>query len=249
MAKARFCYVHLVPTATITASSEVANRPASFLKSLARWKKWRSSTSTGDQSVVFDFVVTRTIRAIVLVDWKAHGGGTIKAETWNGSSYVLFANFTLPTFNPTRAIAVWNTTGVSTSRVRIYFTNAGPSNDYVELGAVFAGDYYQPTYNLIDGFQVEPVDPSEERASVDGQVETQQRTKYHVIRGTFETEPADQFIEFRRVFETIGRHTPFVLAVNPDDPDEIFYAKLQQLPAKHDFGQYWTLQLAAREER
>jgi hypothetical protein len=50
MAKARFVYENKALDATVTASSELANRPASYLKSSARWKKWRSSTSTGDQS-------------------------------------------------------------------------------------------------------------------------------------------------------------------------------------------------------
>jgi hypothetical protein len=251
MSKTRLAYDNLaVATATtIAASGEVTTRPASFLKSLARWKKWRSTTTTGNQTVDFDFGSSQTIKAVLLADWKAHSGGTLKAQYWNGAAWVDFGTFTQASPNPTKVIALWNTAGQATTKIRLLFTNTGAVSDYVELGVVFIGSYVEPTYTLIDGFRLTPQDPSLVVAALDGQEESQARTVYHLASGTFEVEPGATLDACRVIFGAIGLHAPFFFAINPDDPDEILYGRLTELDYQHVYGDNWTIPVTVQEVR
>lgn len=247
MAKARFCYVNQVLSATMSASGSATARPVANLNNSARWKIWRSTTTTGDQYVIADFGSAKTIKVIALVDWVRHSGGAVRADYWDGAAWQTFGTFTLPSFNPTHVVAVWNTTGVSTTKIRIYFTNTGAVSAYVELGALVAGDYYQPTYTIIDGFTIEPVDPSLIVEAVEGREETQARPHYHTCAGVFQTEPEADVDGFRLMFATNGRRLPLLYAVDPDDADEILYCRLNGLPLKHEYGDFWTIAVSVRE--
>lgn len=252
MATIRIPYTNLciASTVTITASSEISTRPDDYLANPARWKKWRSSTSTGDQNVVFDFGSSQTIKAVVLVDWKRHSGGAIKAEYWNGAAWVTFGTYTIPSNNPTKVLAAWNTSGVSTTKIRIYFTNTAVSNDYVELGVVFAGTYFQPTYGITDGFDLHPVDPSEIIAADGGQEQARTVRKYYVFDGQFETMPEADLKSFQVLYDTVGRTTPVVIAIDPDDNDEILYCRLtSEMPSDQVFTDNWNIHLSAQEAR
>jgi hypothetical protein len=148
MASARFVYDNEVTKAgvTIAASSAASGYPAAYLSNRARWKPWRSGTSTGDQTVTVTFPTSKTVKAIAIVNYLAHVGGSIKAEYWTGAAWANFAGgtglFTLPASNRTKVVVLWDTTGVSTTQIRITFTNTGAVNAYVELGALVAGSYF-----------------------------------------------------------------------------------------------------------
>lgn len=249
MAKARLAYQNLTLTATITASSELADRPAAFLKSAARWKKWRSASSTSDVTVEVDFGSAKTVKVIALVDWRAHTGGAILAETWDGSSWDAFGTFTLASPNPTGVIALWNTTGVSTTKIRVTFDNVAAADDYVEAGILLTGTYFEPSYTLSDGFELMPVDPSLIVASIDGQEEAQERTPYHVARGTFEVLGSADLAGFRAVFAAVGHRTPFLFAIDPEDDAELLYARLESSPYEHQYQDHWTFPVSLREAR
>ncbi len=247
--RARFVSTNRALTATITASASVADRPASYLSNTARWKRWRSTTTTGNQTVDFDFGSSQLVQVVALVDWKAHTGGTIKAQTWNGAAWVDFGTFAQPSPNPTGITTVWNVSGVSTTKVRVLFTNTASASDYVELGVVVAGAYFEPTATVSDGFEMTLVDPSVLVASVDGQAEALTRTEYHVIRGEFERLPASDLTEFRALFASVGTRVPFLVAVDPDSASEIFYARFLALPISHVLQNTWTVGLELQEAR
>lgn len=251
MARARFAYdnLALATATTITASSEVADRPDDYLKSAARWKKWRSTTTTGGHTVEIDFGSSQTIKVVALVDWLAHVGGSITAETWNGATWDAFGTFTLASPNPTGVIALWNTTGVSTAKVRISFVNTGAVSSYVELGVAIIGTYFEPEHTLSDGFEIIPVDPSIIVAALDGQEEAHERTTYHLARGTFETLSSTALAGFRALFAAVGHRKPFLFAIDPDDASEMLYARLESLPYEQQYQNVYTFPVAAREVR
>lgn len=251
MAKSRIAYVNRVTSATLTASSEAASptRPASYLKSAARWKKWRSATSTADQNVVADFGTSQLVQVVALVDWKRHAGGAIRADYWDGAAYQLFGNFAIPSFNPTKVLTLWNPVGVSTSRIRAYFTNTAVVSDYVELGVLFAGAYYQPTYTVVDGFTVQLVDPSVIVAAVDGQEEAQSRTTFHRVAGLYDYMGQTDVDALRAVFASIGNRAPFLFAVDPDNNDEIVYGRLESIGLQHRAARNFNIPLAVQEAR
>jgi hypothetical protein len=251
MAYARFAYENRVlrSATTITASSEAADRPATYLKSASRWKKWRSATATTNQTVTVNFNASTLVRVIALVDWRAHTGGSILAETWTGSAWTSFGTFTLPSTNPTGVIALWNTTGVTTTQIRITFTNTTSANESVEVGVVVAGTYFQPEHTLSDGFEITPVDPSVIVAALDGQEEAQTRTAYHTARGTFEVLDDTALAGFRALFASAGHRSPFLFAIDPADPGEMLYARLVESPYLHQYQDRWTFPVTVREVR
>jgi hypothetical protein len=256
MSKARAVQTNLAMTSTIVASSELTNRPASYLKNEARWKKWRSTTTTGDQNVEFTFAGgSQTIKVVAIVDYKKHGTtGTIKAEYWTGAAWALFGTFTLPSFNPTKVVAVWNTAGQATTKFRIYFTNVGAVSDYVELGVAVIGSYVEPTYNLVDGFTQDPVDPSIITAAVGGQESGEARTPYFVSTGQLIEMPDADRTAMLTLFAAVGQRTPFLFAIDPDNPEKILYCRfVEPLRVRHarpaPGGSYWNMDLSVQEVR
>lgn len=249
LTRARLVYDNIALTSTITASASVADRPVSYLASPARWKKWRSTTTTGNQNVDFVFS-SQSVQCVALVDWKRHGtAGTITAQYWNGASYVTFSAFTLPTFNPTRVIAVWLPAGQTTTRIRILFTNVGAVSDYVEVGAVIIGRYIEPVSTLVDGFTLSLQDPSVLMSSVAGQTEAQQRPQFHVASGVFERLEDTDRVFFAQMFAAVGRYKPFLFAIDPADPDEMLYGRIEDLSYQHVLQSIWDVPLTVVEER
>lgn len=251
MARARFAYDNLVLAAgtTITASSEVADRPAEFLASPARWKKWRSETSTNDQTLTVDFGTAQTVKVVALVDWTAHAGGGIEAEYWDGDEWQAFGAFTLPSSNPTGVIAVWDETGVSTEQIRVTFDNTDGISAYVDLGVLLIGSYFEPSHTLSDGFEIEPVDPSVIVAAIDGQEEAQTRRVFHTARGTFEVLGAIDLAGFRALFQAVRHVRPFLFAIDPSAADEMLYARLERTPYEQQYQNAWTFPVQVREVR
>lgn len=253
MAKARFCYDNKALGATITASTAVADRPASYLANAARWKKWRSSTTTGDENVVFDFGSAQTVKAMLLVGWKRHGtAGTIKAEYWTGAAWAAFGGgtglFTLPADNPTGVVALFDTVGVSTAKVRVYFANVGAVSDYAELGVAFAGSYFEPAFNVSDGFAMERVDPSIIVASDGGNESAYQRAQFFACSGRFEYMSAANRASFVTMFSAVGTFKPLFLALDPGNPDEMMYCRFaEKLPAEHVVRSSYNVPISMKE--
>jgi hypothetical protein len=252
MAKSRLVTVNLVTATatTITGSSEVTNRPASYLKSAARWKKWRSSTTTGDQNVIADFGSLTTIKCVAIVDWKRHAGGAVRADYWDGAAWQVFGTYAIPSANPTKLLTLWNTTGVSGSKIRIYFTNTLAGSDYVEIGVVIAGTYYQPTYTVVDGFELRLVDPSIIVAAADGQEEAQSRTAFHVLQGGYDYMPEADVDAFRSALATVGGRSPFLFAADPDDDDLNLYGRFSTgLTFRQRAARNYDIPIAVQEVR
>ncbi len=253
MAITRLAYVNQAVQAStvITASSALTNRPASFLASPARWKKWRSATGTGDQNALFTFSGSVTIKVVAIVDYKRHTGGAIRAEYWDGAAYQVFGTFVIPASNPTRVLAVWNTAGVATTRIRIYFTNTGAANDYVELGVCVAADYVEPARALDVNFRMRVVDPSVVVASVDGQDEVQTRTMYRIAEGLFKSGTEAALSAFRTVLDSIGSRAPLLFAADVAVTDQVLYGRLEgDLPYPYCVnGDYWEFPARVMELR
>jgi hypothetical protein len=255
MARCRFVHVNQVWQAgvTLTASAEATGYPATNLLSPKRTLPWRSTTGTGHQTMTIAFASAQTIKVIALVNWRGHTGGTIKAEYWTGSAWANFGGgtglFTLPASNRTRLVARWDATGVSTTQIRITFTNTAAANEYVELGTVVAGDYFAPTVNVNEPLGYVPIDPSLSRESEGGQETIWERQPYLSIDAAFEFLPAADTDTLRQIFDAVGRRTPIVLALDPDDVDQTLYGRLAGMPTQHGTLDQWHVRVPFQEAR
>jgi hypothetical protein len=252
MANARFIWDNAVAAANIAASAEASGYPASYLNNRARWKPWRSTATTGNQTVTATFT-SRLVQAVAIVNYLAHTGGTIKAEYWTGAAFAAFDGgtglFTLPASNRTRLAVLWFPAGRTTTQIRITFTNTGAVNMAVELGALVIGPYFEPTIGLTDDLGFDYQDPSNVIETPGGQELANERQKYLGLNTVFEYLTAADRNNFLTMFDTVGVTKPLIYAVDPTNVDQIVYGRFLQLPLRHQVIDQWTIQLPFKEVR
>lgn len=254
--KARLAYSNLLTVSgvTITSSADATGYPSSNLSHPARWKKWRSSTTTGDQWIKFDLGSNQSFQVLALTDVTLHtSGGTLKmqanaTDSW-GSPTV---NDTVSLASPdlTRIVSDWLSASQSLRWIRFYFTNVGGSSSYVEVGAAFAGPYFESARNILTGsVVVNRHDPSVQRYAVGGQRSTVVRSKFHQIQGTFAFQSASDRDSWRAAFETNGIGTPAVFGLTPGTASLTYYGVFEpDLKAQHRMADRWDVPFIFTED-
>jgi hypothetical protein len=214
----------------VTSSTEATGYQDDYVTNRARWKKWRSATSTADQWVKYDLTANKTLKTIFVVNYKAHTGGTIKVQAHATDSWGT------PTVDETLTLPSLDLTGVagaffssqSLRWVRIFFDNVTPVSEYVELGVAFAGDHLEPSKSIISEFPFRRVDPSRVIRALDGQEEVQARSKYHEFSGLFRYRMESEKDDFAEAFDTIGAGIPFFFILDITDPHLQFYGRFRE---------------------
>jgi hypothetical protein len=251
----RIAYANLLTAAgvVVSSSADATGYPASNLANPARFRKWRSTTTTGDQWAKFDLGSNKTLTVLAAISAKLHTGGTLKAQanaTDAWTSPTVNDTLTVPTPDFTAVLADW-INSQSLRWIRFLFTNVGAISDYVELGAVFAGTYTEPVNTIAQGVIVTRVDPSMQRRATGGQRSALVLPKYHEVEGVLLPQVASARDDLRVMFETVGDSTPVILAVDPAVPGLIFYGALNgPLHAQHlnPSVSLWEFPLAFRED-
>lgn len=229
----------------ITSSSEATGYVDDNLADSARWRKWRSTTTTGDQWVKFDLGANATMQVFAAMNAKLHTGGTLRVQANASDSWVtptIDDVFTVPSPDWTQMLIDWRSATSSLRWVRFYFTNTGAISGYVELGAVFAGPYLEPTRSVSPSLSVRRIDPSTQRYAIGGQRSAVIRPKFHTVSGTFVLQTATARNVLRQAYETTGATQPAIFAVDPADPSLTFYGTLQStLSAEHRAADLWDM--------
>lgn len=244
----RFCYLDYADAATITSSADATGYPKENAQNAARWKRWRSSTTTGDQNIDLDLGSSKTITFVGLVDVTQHSGGSVKAQYWDGAAWQDYGTFTFSTLTGVGLVFG----NQSTQKIRILFTNTGAVSAYVEIGAVRCGQYFQPAKQLAPGIGLIRTDPTEFSTSVDGQEMAQRRTRYYRFNGVFRLMASTDRDTFVTVYETVGRFSPFFYTVDHSNMDRCIYGRFDQaLDLDHADGSVdkWSASVSIMEVR
>jgi hypothetical protein len=230
---ARLAYTNLLTASgvVISSSSEATGYVDDNLASPARWKKWRSATGTGDQWWKADLGANKNFQVLAAMNAVLHSGGTLKAQAnatdaWGAPT----VNDTLSVPSPdyTQVIADWLSSVQNLRWIRFYFTNVGAVNSFVELGAVFAGTYLEPSRTISDdGLSVRRIDPSVQRVALGGQRSSVVRPKYHEVSVVFRSQTGAARNTLRSLFETTGASNSAILTVDSTDPSLTFYGTVQ----------------------
>ncbi len=228
----------LATDAVRTASSEQFGKPVSNLSSPLPWQNWASASSATDEWVKFDLGVAKNFQSVQLVKFVGHTGGSIRfqanaTDVWTSPS--VNQVITVPSPNYTRTAGVWFSTVQSYRWIRILFQNTGAVTQQVSLGVAVLGTYFQPAISLAPYYGITRKDPSSVSRVPGGQKVTFRRQQYFEIRGSFDKEPETERAGFMSAFNTIGTHTPFIFAINPDDQGYfVFYGRFEdQLEFQH----------------
>lgn len=242
MANARFLWKNwaLEPTTVITSSGDATGyAAASALASPDRTNIWRSTTTSGNQNVDFDFTSSggKTLTAVAAVSYKLHGsGGTLTAQYSTGGGFTTFATFTIPSPNRTACVIVYGSQA-SVTKVRFLFTNVGGVSDYVELGVGFICDSahdFTPVGRLINARGFTPADPSPTQYSVGGQRRVYRRPQYLELDAVFQAlRAADVATLTDSIYLATGTADPLVFDLSGSVADELVYGVM---PASMPFG-------------
>jgi hypothetical protein len=250
----RLAYTNLLTASgvVISSSSEATGYVDDNLASPARWKKWRSATGTGDQWWKADLGANKNFQVLAAMNAVLHSGGTLKAQAnatdaWGAPT----VNDTLSVPSPdyTQVIADWLSSVQNLRWIRFYFTNVGAVNSFVELGAVFAGTYLQPTRSISDGLSIRRIDPSVRRFALGGQRSSVVRPKFHQVSAIFQAQTAAARDDLRTLYETSGSAVPVLLAIDPTVPGLTFYGTLDAaLPSQNSALDLWDLPIEFTED-
>ena len=242
MAKSRIAYNNLLTASgvTISSSAEATGYPDDNLASPARWKKWRSSTTTGDQWVRFDRGSNGSFQVMAAISPKLHSGGTLvfqanATDVW--TSPTVDQTITAPSPGHTGVYIYWLPASQSLRWFRFFFDNVGAVSDYVEIGAVFAGTYFEPTISVTAG-SARParVDLSTHRVAIGGQRSSVRRAKQHRVSGHFWIPTSTERNNYATFFNSVGSSEAFILGLEPDDSELTFYGTLADGYAPEHFG-------------
>jgi hypothetical protein len=251
---ARLAYANLLTASgvTITSSAEATGYVDDNLASAARWKKWRSTTTNGDQWVKFDLGAARSFNLLAAISYKLHSGGTLKAQANSSDAWVtpiVSDTFSVPSTNLTGILCDW-IAQQNLQWIRFYFTNVGAVSDYAELGAVFAGMYIEPNPYFAPGGGLAQKDLSVSRFAIGGQRSTVVRSKYHEASGVFQLQSATGRDTLRTAFNTNGIGTPVIFTLDAASPNLTFYGTVQALPSTHrpQMGDRWDVPFAFVED-
>jgi hypothetical protein len=235
---ARLAYVNLLTASgvTISSSAQATGHPDDNLASVARWKDWRSSTTTGDQWAKFDLGSSKSFQVIAAIDVRVHTGGTLRfqanaTDSWGAPT--VNELITVPSPNFAGVLVKWLAASQSLRWIRFLFTNTGAVSEYVQIGAVFAGVYLQPTLSIARGVNVSPVDPSVVRTAIGGASSVVRRAQFHNIAGAFQWQESSERDNLRTAFKTVGRFTPCLFSVDPGDTGLTFYGRFEGMGVAH----------------
>lgn len=252
---ARLAYVNLLTVSgvTISSSAEATGHPDDHLASPARWKNWRSSTSTGDQWVKFDLGSSKSFQVIAAIDARLHTGGTLRFQAHASDSWgapTVNELITVPSPNFAGVLVKWIASVQSLRWVRLLFTNTGAVSEYVQVGAVFAGVYLQPALSIARGVSPSPIDPSVVRTAIGGAASVVRRTQFHSISGAFQWQESSERDDLREVYQTVGRFTPCLFSVDPSDSGMTFYGRFDALGVGHTAVsvEQWDVPFQFRED-
>jgi len=223
-ANIRLLYDFLFDDATITSSSEVSTLPDGNVVHDFVAKIWRTTGDTAEW-VKFDLGSAKDVKEMAIFGHNLTSGATVvleanAADSWDSPSY-------------TKALT-WDERVIiefldQTYRWwRITFADASNPDEYIEIGRICAGVYFEPSYNYRDGWNRERVDPSEKEGVAGQQVYAKLREKFWRYMLHFEDiSEADQ-ASFEILFDTIGNTGYLVVSADPDDhpSDWTVYAQM-----------------------
>ncbi|MEX1107439.1 MAG: hypothetical protein WEC00_00880 [Dongiaceae bacterium] len=203
-------WVNALAQAAITASSEVANLPASNLVSSPhRADRWRSDDAS-DAWLAFDLGVETELGVIGLFgsnltaagEWRVRVGSTPGGDDIHDTGLVNAG----VSIGYGQALLLPDPAPVG-RYLTIDLSDAGVSlQGYHEAGFAWAGPFWSPERNFSFGWPTGWRDPSEKTRSRGGQVWPDRLPKYRMVELRFEwlneTESRDGFMELQRLAGT-----------------------------------------------
>lgn len=237
---------------SIAATSEATAYPAVRLLSSDRQQVYRSVPSTGNVVVTIQFPAPELIKTVLIGNWRAHTGGSIKLEYHNGSGFVTLDGgtglFSLPTVNINQLALQLYAAGRTTSQIRVTFINTLGVTESVELGLVFAGSYTDLSRAMHGDFVIADVDQAQITTTLAGQERVNIKPHFSQLRCRLSAASIADRDYIRQAFYAVGIGVPCVLAGDPSDLGTVLYGTLGALEYRKVAGfDVWDITLPFKE--
>ena len=218
--KVRFLITSLTDTGTIAASSAATGLPVANVQDQLIRKVYRAG---GKHNEWVRFSAAGAVDAVFIGRHNFSKNATV---LWQGNNTT---NWSSPTLNVTLPMAVdgldvvlprlayyWSSPQ-SYNHWRLYVRDSTNTSARLEVGRVMAGEAIEPTRNLREGFTVETVDPSTAVYTAGRQGYWKKRSVYTELTYSLSDIGQEQREELRAIYRQVGRHTAFVVALDPED--------------------------------
>lgn len=169
--------------AGVSATTEAALYPEKNLVDPQRTKRWRSTSSTVDQTFVLDLGAAYSPTMLALVDCNVDPGETITLKMSTDSEMTSPETLALTSYaqQTPGGVLAWYFSGWTASRQYLSVTLPanGTDDDYFQVGAVYVGTY--DTFALNQGVKIELTDPSIRSQAYGGTVYIDSQTAFHTV--------------------------------------------------------------------
>ena len=219
--KIRFLTTSNLDSATLSSSSETSGLPDTNVQDNLVRKVYRTQGIT-QEWIVFDVGAATTVNQVsifnhtftkdAVLKWQAH-----TSDSWAAPD--LNTTITVPTDtlgNPVKRITHFYSSGWSYQYWRLLVQDTGNACSTLDVGRVMAGRYIEPTINMRDGFSFDFLDPSRGTMTAGRQAYWNEKDPYAEISYSLMAAEEPQINQMRAIFNDVGMHTAFALAINPD---------------------------------
>jgi hypothetical protein len=218
----RFLWNNLVDTATLAASSAATGLPVTNIAHEMYTKVWRA-TGCASEWVSFDLgAAPGNVTNLVIKGHNFSSAASIRIQADNHSNFgsldidiILYpvTSTLFYTWASNQAYRYW----------RITIADAGNTATYVEIGRVFLGTHFAPTYD-VSSWSFENIDPSGRLTSTGGQLTANLRSKYKTRTYQYACVPASDKDIWETIFDTVGQVKPIFIVENTYDAGSVKYA-------------------------
>jgi len=270
MGNLRFLYNNLWDTADLTASSEVATLPVKNTVDPRLECKYRS-ISDSSTNVVANLGSAQAITAVAIAGHNISSSVTnLRLQAHTSDSWgtpdvninLLNPYGSYNTYNS--GLITWQGTLGTKRYWRILIEDAFNPDEYISLGRIFLGSYFEPIQDKDAYYTLKRLDLSEISMSLNGTKYVNQKNKIWQIQCQFPdviSDPSgiDDYQSFLNMFDNIGTNKDIFISINPDQVDlganrycdlqrHTFYGKLLGgLEVIHNSGSYYQININFEE--
>jgi len=206
----RVIYDNVIDSAeVVTPSTETANYEGTNVQVTQLTTVWRTTGITSE-NIVFDAGLgnTFTVDTISLLNHNYTASVILKfqmnaTDSWGGPSVD-------ETLTYDQDIILKFIASSSYRYIRITIADTTNTEMYLELGRVFAGEYLQVTPSSLSNFSITNVRTDVTQNSIANQAYSDIGVGYRLFRYDFPPSGYTMIQSWRTVWDTVGRHTPFV---------------------------------------
>ena len=244
-----FLYNNLLDSATLTGSSAATGFPATNLTNPFRTKIWRTSgATTGVANLVIDHGAAKSVTCVALTGYSWTSAPAIlnlefnDTDSWGSPAHSeTLTWYSSPTANGNKAviIKIFGSQSYRFNRLSVIYSPGGVPTDW-DLGRIFIGTYFEPTYSYSPNWSGEYMDESMGMQTIGGQEHFDEIEQYREFGILFKVDSQSQWESFQTMFLSGGIHKDLFVALDyEEEPDEMtIYGKLVRLPGMANFAPY-----------